>query len=120
MPGPRHDIQERTFQFALRIVNLCQVLERMSGVTRSLGKQLLRSGTSVGANLREAKFGQSRADFVAKYSIALKESHETAYWLALLAESGLMKRDRLANLSTECNEITSILASIVKKTKAHS
>lgn len=73
------DIRERTFTFALEIVRLCQKLERDSGVWHVLGKQLLRSGTSIGANAEEAQAGQSRADFISKYAIALKEARETIY-----------------------------------------
>ena len=73
------DIKERTFSFAVEIVRLCQGLEKQSDVYRTLGRQLLRSGTSVGANVEEAQAGQSRADFASKYSIALKEARETIY-----------------------------------------
>jgi len=81
------DIRERTFAFALEIARLCQRLEKQSGVHRTLGRQLLRSGTSIGANMEEAQAGQSRADFVSKCAIALKEARETTYWLRLIRES---------------------------------
>jgi len=74
----RRDIEERTFAFALSI-SLCQQLERKPGAGRLLARQLLRSGTSVGANVEEAQAGQSRADFISKYSIALKEIREAHY-----------------------------------------
>jgi four helix bundle protein len=113
-----HDIGIRTFEFALRIVKVCQALDRTSGVARTLSRQLLRSGTSVGANLREARYGQSRADFITKCTIALKECHETGYWLALIVESGIMPHERLRSLMQECEEVTAILVTIVKNAKS--
>ena len=83
----RRDLCERTFQFALRIVNLCQELSRNSGVARTMANQLLRSGTSVGANVEEGQAAQTEAGFVSKYSIARKEARETHYWLKPLVRS---------------------------------
>jgi four helix bundle protein len=77
------DIESRTFDFALAIVTLCQALDAQPGVGRTLSRQLLRSGTSIGANVEEAQAGQSRADFISKNGIALKEARETHYWLRL-------------------------------------
>ncbi len=111
----RRDLCERTFQFALRIVNLCQELSKNSGVARTMANQLLRSGTSVGANVEEGQAAQSEADFVSKYSIARKEARETHYWLRLLAESKIVSPDKLADLIAECNELIAILTTIVKK-----
>ena len=71
---PPYDIYERAFEFALRIVKLCQLLDEKPGVSRTLGRQLLRSGTSVGANIQEGKSGQSRKDFLMKFHIARKEA----------------------------------------------
>jgi len=79
------DITERTFQFAIRIVKVCQHLDEKPGVSRTLAKQLLRSGTSIGANLEEGKGSQSEADYLTKCSIACKEARETLYWLKLLS-----------------------------------
>ena len=76
-----YDIRERTFQFAVRIVRLCQYLEKERKVSKLLINQLLDAGTSVGANLEEAKAGQSSKDFVHKNSISLKEDRESRYWL---------------------------------------
>ena len=81
------DIKERTFAFALEIVRLCRTLDGKRGPARTLGRQLLRSGTSIGANVEEAQAGQSQADFISKYNIALKEARETIYWLRLLDAS---------------------------------
>jgi four helix bundle protein len=73
------DIQERTFAFAVRIVKLCRHLDEQPGVSRTLGRQLLRAGTSVCANMEEAQAGESKADFIHKCAIALKEARETHY-----------------------------------------
>jgi len=111
----RRDLCERTFQFALRIVNLCQELSKNPGVARTMGNQLLRSGTSIGANVEEGQAAQSEADFVSKYSISRKEARETHYWLRLLSDSRIVSSDRLSDLMSECNELIAILTSIIKK-----
>ena len=111
------DIKERTFAFALRIVRVAQHLDERPGVPRTLGRQLLRSGTSVGANVEEAQAGQSRADFSSKYAIALKEARETVYWLRLLSESDVLPKDDCADLLREADEIARIIGSIIVKTK---
>ena len=111
------EIQERAFEFAIRIVKLCQYLDEKPGVKRTLSNQLLRSGTSVGANIEEAQAGQSRADFLSKMSIASKEARETLYWLKLLEKTELVSIDRLQDLKQEADEIVRILTSIVKATK---
>ena len=77
----------------------------------------MRSGTSIGANVEEAQAGQSRADFIAKYSIARKEARETHYWLRLLAETHIISKKRLENLLDESNQLISILTTIIRKTK---
>jgi four helix bundle protein len=79
-----------------------------------MSKQILRSGTSIGANIREAVRGQSKADFYAKLHISLKEADETAYWLELLNESGYIKDEHFQNIYEDCNEIIKILVSILK------
>ncbi len=111
------DISRRTFQFALRIVRLCQLLDEKPGVTRTLGRQILRSGTSIGANVREAQAGQSKPDFISKNAIALKEAHETDYWLELLSDAGLVKSEQLVNLRDECSQLIAILTTIVKRAR---
>ena len=113
----RIDIQERSFQFAVRIVKLCQFLSAKPGVSRTLSNQLIRSGTSIGANIEEAQGGQSRADFLSKMSIALKEARETHYWLKLLSAADVVKPALVSEIQSEANEITAILTSIVKSTK---
>ncbi|MGI5925525.1 MAG: four helix bundle protein [Lentisphaeria bacterium] len=87
------------------------------GVSRTLAKQLLRSGTSIGANLEEGKGSQSEADYLTKCSIACKEARETLYWLKLLVASEILSANRLLELTTECDELVAILTSIVKKLK---
>lgn len=94
----RRDLQKRTFEFARQIVKLCQVLEQTPGVSRALANQLLRSGSSVGANVEEGQGSQSRADFTARYYVACKEARETHYWLRLVAASGLVPDHQLVGL----------------------
>ena len=114
------DIYERSFQFALRIVKLCQCLDERPGVGRTLGRQVLRSGTSIGANAEEANAAQSRADFTSKMMIALKEARETVYWLRLLAAANVVPPERLAELRAESEELAKILGAIIVSTKRRS
>ena len=118
MPGDSM-IEERSYAFALRVVNAYKYLTTVKG-EHVMSKQLLRSGTSVGAMMHEAKFAQSRADFVNKTSIALKEANETQYWLRLLHDSGYMDDAAFASIFGEAQQVTAILVSIVKSTKANS
>ena len=111
------DIVDRTFSFALRIVKLCRYIEQTPGISRSLSLQLLRSGTSIGANVEEAQAGQSRADFVSKMAIALKEARETGYWLRLLRESAIADSGSLDLLIKEASELSNILGAIIAKTR---
>ena|ERR1043165_6407137 len=115
-PTPK-DIKERAFAFALRIVKLCQHLDKQPGVSRTLAYQLLKAGTSVGANIEEAQAGQSRPDFISKNSIALKEARECNYWLRLLIAARIMPEKRLAELRDEAEELMRILGAIVVRTK---
>ena len=111
------DICDRTFNFALRIIKLCNFLNQKPGVTRELSRQLIRSGTSVGANVEESQSAQSTADFIHKLEIALKEARETSYWLRLLIGSELIPESKLLPLLNEANEIKKIIASIIVKSK---
>ena len=113
----RRDLPERTFEFARRIVRICRVLDRTPGVGRTLANQLLRSGTSVGANVEEGQASQSRADFIRCYSIACKEARETNYWLRLLAASDVVEEPAVRELITEANELVAILTTIVKNAR---
>jgi len=111
------DICERTFQFSLRIVKLCNHLNEKPGVARELSRQLIRSGTSIGANVEESQSAQSKADFLHKLRISLKEARETRYWLKLIIGAKLVKETRLIPLLDEINELIKIIASIIVKTK---
>ena len=109
-------LQEKSFAFALRIVKLVQALEdgnRQWVLTR----QLLKSGTSIGANIREARFAQSVADFVSKLSIALKEGEETAYWLELLHAAEYVATEEFNAFSRELNWLVGTLVNVVKANK---
>ncbi len=117
--GHRGDLPGRTFDFTIRVVKLGGVLGETPGVSRTLSRQLLRSGTSIGANVEEGQASQSRADFTAKYSIACKEARETLYWLRLLASAQLVDAHRLASLIDEANELVAILTTIIKKTRTN-
>lgn len=112
-------IEERSYAFALRVVNAYKYLTTAKG-ERVMSKQLLRSGTSVGAMMHEAKFAQSRADFVSKASVALKEANETQYWLRLLHDSDYIDDATFASMFDDAQQVTAILVSIVKSTKANS
>jgi four helix bundle protein len=114
------DIRERTFTFAVRIVKLCRFLEKKTDISKSLINQLIRSGTSIGANLEEAQSGQSKPDFISKNSIALKESRETNYWLRLILETTDLEenvRKGIEDLGNESTELTKIIASIIVSAK---
>ena len=113
----KRDLPERTFEFARRVVKLCQVLDQTPGVSRTLANQLLRSGTSIGANVEEGQAGQSRADFLSKLSIACKEARETHYWLRLLAATDIVREPRLTDLIDEANQLIAILSTITKRTR---
>ncbi len=110
-------ILEKSKAFAVRVVRLCQYLsaEKQEYI---LSKQLLRSGTSVGANCREASRAQSTADFVAKLNIALKEADETAYWLELLKETDYIDEKQFQSIHADADELIKILVSIIKTTKS--
>ena len=109
-------IEKRSYLFALRIVKAYKYLTKQKD-KYVLSKQMLRSGTSIGAMMREAKFAQSRADFVNKASIALKEANETLYWIELLHDSEYIDDLSFNSLHQEADELTAILASTVKTTK---
>ena len=117
--NPRRDLPERTFAFARRVVVLCRDLERDGGVSWILIRQLLRAGTSIGANIEEAQASQSRADYAAKCSIACKEARETHYWLRLIAECE-PGDERLRELIDESDQLVAILTTIVKTIRANS
>ena len=109
-------IEEKSFEFAIRIVNLCKYLNETKKEF-VLSKQLLRSGTSVGANVAEAEQAQSTPDFVSKMSIALKEASETKYWIRLLASTSYLTEVETVSILNDCVELEKILVSIIKSSK---
>ncbi len=111
------DICERTFHFSVRIVHLCRFLNKTQVTARELSKQLIRSGTSIGANVEESRAAQSTADFIHKLEIALKEARETKYWIRLLIATNLIPENRLLPLLEEINELMKILATMIIKAK---
>jgi four helix bundle protein len=108
-------IKEKSFLFAIEIVSLYKILvERKEFV---LSKQLLRSGTSIGANVRESEHAQSKADFIHKLSIALKEANETEYWLDLLHETKYLSQIEFENIKPSIIELLKLLTSIINTSK---
>ena len=106
----------RTKEFALRVIrHFCSLPKTTQA--QILGKQVLRSGTSIGANYREAKRSRSKAEFIAKIGDCLKELDETSYWLELLVESGLVNSSKLVVLQDECDQLIAIFTTISKRTK---
>ena len=111
-----NSVQNKSFCFAVRIVKLCKFLqdEQKEFV---LSKQLLRSGTSIGANIAEAQQAQSKADFIHKMNIALKESYETDYWLRLLHATQHLNQAAFDSIAGDCTELIKMLVAIVKTAK---
>lgn len=109
-------VQRKSYDFAVRIVRLYQ---HLSSTKKEfvLSKQVVRCGTSIGANVEEAIGGQSRADFVAKMSIAYKEARETSYWLRLLKDTEYLNQPEFDSIHAEAEELCRIIASIRKSTK---
>ncbi len=116
--GTERDLRKRLKVFALRIIRLYTHLPRREEA-RVIGKQILRSGTSVGAHHREASRARSTAEFISKLEVGLQELEETSYWLELLAESGIVSADLLHQLQGEANELNRILTSCVVSAKKH-
>ena len=109
-------IEEKSFQFAVRIVKLCRYL-RDEKKEFILSKQLLRAGTSIGANIAESQQAQSRPDFISKLCIALKEASETNYWLRLLRATDYLSETEYRTMIVQCKELERLLTSILKSTK---
>ena len=126
MPPPQEKIFELTimentvelksFRFAVRIVRLCKHL-RESRKEFTLSRQLLRSGTSIGANIAEAQQAQSIPDFISKLNIALKEAVETNYWLRLLQATDYLSQAEFNSIFSDCRELEKLLTSIIKTSK---
>jgi len=108
-PTQPEQLRKRTKQFALRIVNLFRALPR-STVAQIMGRQLLRSGTSVAANYRAVCRARSKAEFVAKIGVVVEEADETVFWLEMLVESGVVRAKRMENLLKEAKELLAIFA----------
>ncbi len=116
MNETRNDLRERTTDFALRIIRMYSSLPKTT-VAQTLGKQALRSGTSVGSQFRESQRAKSDADFISKLEGSLQEADETTYWFELLVKSGIVSADKLESLRKETDEIIAILVTIVTKVK---
>ena len=109
-------VLDLSMQFAIDVVNLCESLKGKNSLTN----QLLRSGTSIGANIHEGNYASSKADFVAKFQIALKECYETEYWLKLFVKTNIISDDIYSKLSSDSGKIRRILISSINTAKANS
>ena len=109
-------LHQKSFEFAVRVVKLARFLsqEKQDWV---LARQVLRSGTSIGANIRESRFAQSKADFISKLSIALKEASETQYWLELLSATALLTKKKGASLKADVDWLVGTLVNVIKSSK---
>ena len=114
--GSKNSIREKSYAFAVRVVHASRFIasKKQEFV---LSKQLLRSGTSIGANVREASQAQSRKDFISKMSIALKEAHETEYWIELMTDTSLFTAKQSSSLREDLHELIRLLTSIIKTTR---
>ena len=110
------DLRQRTKDFALRIVRMFVALPK-TAEARVIGRQVLRSGTSIGANYREAFRGRSKAEFIAKCGDSLRELEETTYWLELLVDGQIVTVTKLSSLRRECDELTAIFVTIIKRSR---
>jgi len=119
MNGEAPELKGRTKQFALRIIRMYSSLPKSDAVAQVLGKQVLRSGTAVGANYHEASRGRSRAEFISKVGDCLKEAEETGYWLELLVEAAAVPINKMTGLLGETHQLIAIFTSIDKKAKSH-
>jgi four helix bundle protein len=116
MQNAAKDLRDRTKAFALQIVRMFSGLPK-TAEAQVIGRQVLRSGTSVGANYREAYRGRSKPEFIAKCGDCLREIEETAYWLDLLADAGVVTPEKLRNVRQECSELIAIFVTILKRSK---
>lgn len=113
-------LKKRTKTFALRVIRMYSKLPTNDTVAQVLGKQVLRSGTSVGANYREASRGRSKAEFISEIGDCLKEIEETEYWLELLVDSGCVASTRMAGLLNETSQLIATFTTIDEKSKGSS
>ncbi len=117
MNETKHISKKKSFEFAVRVVRMTRYLQ-FEQREYVLSRQVLRSGTSIGANIEEAQAGESRRDFKSKMSVASKEARETLYWLKLLKETEYLGKKAADSLIQDCEELVSLLTSIVKTTAA--
>jgi four helix bundle protein len=115
--GRNYELRDRTKEFALRVIHLFASLPK-SEEPRVIGKQLLRSGTSVAANYREACRARSDSELISKLGVVEQELDESELWMELLAESGIIQADKLANLRAECEELLSMTVASIKTLKS--
>lgn len=111
-------VSQKSFQFAIRILKFYKLYISKDKSLEVLFKQILKSGTSIGANIAESKNAVSKPDFINKLAIALKEARETEYWLRLLFESKTIENNEFESLSTDCDELIRLLTSIIKSLKS--
>jgi four helix bundle protein len=112
-------ITDRTFQFSIRIINLCNFLNTQSSTAQLIANQLFRSGTSIGANIEESQATQSKKDFIHKRQISLKEARETRYWLKLLISSKMVSENRINLILDKCEQLIKIIAKTIVTAKAN-
>lgn len=118
MARERRDIEERAYQFGVAVIRFCDQVGDRSSTTQHLVRQSVRAATSIGANLEEAAAGHTKADFIAKAAIALKEAREAHYWLRLMAGARPATRVHVERMVTEANELVAILTTIVKNARS--
>jgi four helix bundle protein len=111
------DLKPRTKAFALRVIRMYSKLAKNDTIAQVLGKQVLRSGTSVGANYREASRSRSKSEFISKIGDCLKDIEETEYWLELLVDSGCISAAKMAELLDETRQLIAIFTTIYKRSK---
>jgi four helix bundle protein len=112
------DLDSRVFRFACRVVDLFSQLNLKGGAARTVGFQLLKAGTSVGANYEEAAAGQTKADFIAKLAVARKEARETLFWLRLIAEKRLLDPKVIEEDLSEARQLIAIFRAIIEKSRS--
>jgi four helix bundle protein len=117
--GKPYDLRDRTRQFALRVIRLCESLPR-SGAAAVIGRQLLRSGTSVGANYRAAKRARSHPEFLSRMGVVEEEIDESLYWMELLVQSGVTRKEALGPLMQEANELAAIMVASIRTARKRS
>ena len=109
-------LHQKTYAFAIRIVNMVKYLHENAGEF-IMSKQVLRSGTAIGALIRESEFAQSTADYINKFNVALKEANETDYWLNILKDTGYIDEEAYKSIESDCSQLIAILVSSIKTLK---